>query len=281
MDTFQENIMNIAEEPIFFENQGTRLFGIVHRPVEESNGQAFVFCHSFAEEKLWAHRVLVSYARDLAQQGYLVFRFDYRGYGDSEGEFVDCTLQSHIQDVRSAVEYVKQNFTDVDKINLLGHRLGASIVLSGLDELMVNGCLVLWDPVVDGEKYIKEFLRSNLTTQLAVYGEVRETREKLIERMQNGELVNVEGYDLNEAQYDSLCGLNLLEVEADLAEMSVLIVQVSRTDKVKKDIAALLEKTAADICFANEEQFWREIKRFYNRADAMYQVTDNWLENQQ
>ena len=38
------------------------------RPARAS-GEVFVFCHPLAEEKLWAHRVFVAYARQLAASG--------------------------------------------------------------------------------------------------------------------------------------------------------------------------------------------------------------------
>ena len=41
-------------------------------------------CHPLGEEKLWAHRVFVSLARDLANAGFVVLRFDCRGEGDSD-----------------------------------------------------------------------------------------------------------------------------------------------------------------------------------------------------
>ena len=46
---------------------------------------AFVFCHPLTEEKLWTHRVFVTFARELAAAGHTVLRFDYRGNGDSDG----------------------------------------------------------------------------------------------------------------------------------------------------------------------------------------------------
>ena len=75
----------MKEKPFIFPNGSYNLFGILHEPEIESNGEGFVFCSPFAEEKLWAHRVFVNFARELARLGYTVLRFDYMGHGDSEG----------------------------------------------------------------------------------------------------------------------------------------------------------------------------------------------------
>ena len=73
------------ETPFFFPSTGGgALFGVFHRPAAiDTTRPAFVFCHPLAEEKLWAHRVFVSYARHLAAAGYPVLRFDMTGNGDS------------------------------------------------------------------------------------------------------------------------------------------------------------------------------------------------------
>ena len=93
----------IAETPLFFPGAGYSLFGVFHEPVGSPTGEAFVFCHPFGEEKLWTHRVLVSFARLLAERGHAVLRFDYMGNGDSHGTFQASSLGTMISDVRAAV----------------------------------------------------------------------------------------------------------------------------------------------------------------------------------
>ena len=61
-----------------------------------------LLCHAFAEEKLWSHRVYVTFARELAALGYAVLRFDFRGEGDSDLEFEQATISTRIADVITA-----------------------------------------------------------------------------------------------------------------------------------------------------------------------------------
>ena len=99
----------INEIPFFFDNKGSKLFGFIHKPGNNTN-KAIVFCHSFAEEKLWSHRVYVSLARKLVEQGYIVMRYDYRGYGDSDGDFKNCSIESYYDDISCAVSYLKSKY---------------------------------------------------------------------------------------------------------------------------------------------------------------------------
>ena len=84
------------EQPLFVPVSSENLFTIIHRPLHEEIKGLFVFCHPFAEEKLWSHRVYVSFARALAAKGFVVARFDLRGYGDSDGEFIDISVEQHL-----------------------------------------------------------------------------------------------------------------------------------------------------------------------------------------
>ena len=64
--------------------------------------------------------------------------------------------------------------------------------------------LVLWSPIVDGARYAQDLLRINVTTQLAVYREVRQDRVALVEAMKQGQTANVDGYEVGFAMYDGL-----------------------------------------------------------------------------
>ena len=122
------------ETPFFFDGNGYRLFGVVHDPEVEANSRGFVFCHPFAEEKLWTHRVFVNFARSLAQKGYHVLRFDYMGHGDSEGEFSDSSVETRLADIHSAVVWLQANRPVEVGTGLLGLALWGNAGLHGSRE---------------------------------------------------------------------------------------------------------------------------------------------------
>ena len=81
MDSLSAVMTPAVETPLFFENGAYRLFGVLHQPAGPPSGAGWVFCHPFAEEKLWTQRVYVSFARMLASRGAWVLRFDAMGNG--------------------------------------------------------------------------------------------------------------------------------------------------------------------------------------------------------
>ena len=159
----------MTETGLYFPEGDGRLYGIVH---EAAAGQPprvpFVFCHPLGEEKLWSQRVFVTFARDLAARGHAVLRFDYRGNGDSSGAFEASSISTAREDLAAAIAWFRQR-TGADTVGLLGLRLGATLASVTADARADVGPVILWAPIVDGDKYVQELLRINITTQMAVY----------------------------------------------------------------------------------------------------------------
>jgi exosortase A-associated hydrolase 2 len=283
----------VNEIPFFFERGNVRLFAIEHLPgggAAAGPTSAFVFSHPFGEEKLWSHRVCLSLARELAAQGHVALRFDYTGAGDSGGLTADSSLDTCLEDLGAAVATLRRRHPGLRRIGLIGLRLGASIAAlfaerAARDESLQplhDAPLVLWDPVIDGASYLQELLRTNLSTQLAVYGKVIENRESMLERLRAGDTVNVDGYEISQQFFDSFSRTDLLPADARAHRGPALIVQVSPTESAKDrpELVALASRYARGRCLrVTEQPFWREIKAFYARANALQDATLRWLEN--
>ncbi len=197
----------MKETPFFFPTDGGQLFGVFHE-APPSARPSIVLCPPFLEEKLWAHRVLVSAARTLAQEGYPVLRFDCRGSGDSAGAFSSTTLETVQADVRSAIEQVRV-LADRQTVSLIGVRFGAAIASLVAEEMPDVRELVLWAPILDGARYMQELLRGNLSTQLAAYKTIRYDRAALVAQMEQGQTVNIDGYELSHAMYTQCSAVTL------------------------------------------------------------------------
>jgi exosortase A-associated hydrolase 2 len=276
----------VAETPFFFAREDARLFGILHSPDAKAKPLAFVMSHPFGEEKLWSHRVFVSCARALAERGYAVLRFDYCGAGDSSGMSADTSLSSHRADLQAAIRTLEQRMPSVQRIGLIGLRLGASfaaLLLEASHESprLRSAPLVLWDPILDGDAYFQELLRSNLSTQLAVYGKVVDNREVLTARIRAGFTVNVDGYEIGKDLLES-CGVNtLITTEAKRHDGPTLVVQIaaSEAQKERPELKALAASySQGTLLRAAEQPFWREIKPFYPRAGQLQEATLRWLD---
>jgi exosortase A-associated hydrolase 2 len=271
--------IGMDESPFFFPVAEQEIFGILHRPALARSGLGFVFCHPFAEEKLWAHRVYVSLARDLTARGHTVLRFDHRGHGDSDGEFQDTAVDTHLQDIEAAVGRLRALAPDARHVALLGLRLGATFAALAAERLPGIDRLILWDPVVDGGRYMQDVLRSNLTSQLAAYGKVLQDRKALVESLHQGKPINVDGYELGHALYEQVSAIDLLSGSHAFGG-DVLIVQVGDpgqpADKSLLALKARYRRARLELCV--EEPFWREIKPFYARAERLSIATLAWLD---
>lgn len=268
------------ETPLFFPSDGQRLFGLFHEAAGDNpRGLGWVFCHPFAEEKLWAHRVYVNMAREFARHGMPVLRFDYRGYGDSEGQFEHSTLSGQVEDIQVAIEILRTRAPRLRHIGLLGLRYGSTLALLAAADNPGIDHLILWDPVVNTEQYLQDQLRSNLTTQMVLHGKVVTNRDALIAGIRAGKAVNIDGYDLGNPFYDEFCAAEPLEA-AQRYTGRVQIIEIARASQAPRaDVQALTAALPnADFRRVEELQFWKEIKPFVRHATGLSAAALEWLE---
>jgi alpha/beta superfamily hydrolase len=92
--------------------------------------------------------VFVSLSNFLTKNGYTTFRFDFRGSGESEGNSVDMTIKGEVDDLNSAINYIKsEGYTEVA---LLAASFGGSIASFYAAEKQSNlKALCLWNPVLN------------------------------------------------------------------------------------------------------------------------------------
>ena len=276
----------MLEEPFFFNNSRYNLFGILHRPSPEKEKKdcGVVFCAPFAEEKLWSQRVYVSFARELAGEGYAVFRFDYMGHGDSEGNFEDSTIETRLSDIAKSVEVLRSK-TGVSRVGLLGLRLGGTLAAISSEKLRDINFLILWEPVVKVESYLQQCLRSNIATQMATYKKVIRNRKELTKDLLIGKPVDIDGYMMSGEFYNQAVLINFGGNSMNYSN-PVLIVNITKNEKlpVKKDLESLYESIIkgknrnSELSQLVEEPFWSEIKTYYQKAPNLFNKTISWLD---
>jgi uncharacterized protein len=76
----------LPERAVTFACEGATLVGILHEPAAPATRGVLIVVGG-PQYRVGSHRQFVLLARDLARQGIPVLRFDYRGMGDSGGEF--------------------------------------------------------------------------------------------------------------------------------------------------------------------------------------------------
>ena len=115
----------------FKNGNGELLSGTLEEPLNgDSRGVAlFAHCFSCGKNVLAASRV----SRGLRERGFTVLRFDFTGLGDSEGEFEDTNFSTNVDDLRAAIDAMRQQGMPPEI--LIGHSLGGAAVLFLADEI--------------------------------------------------------------------------------------------------------------------------------------------------
>jgi len=109
----------------FTGSQNEKLSARIDEPDEGMTKGAVLFAHCFTCSKNL--RAVSHISRTLTEHGMGVFRFDFTGLGESEGDFADTNFSSNIEDLAAAAEYMEQQWATPRM--LMGHSLGGAAVL--------------------------------------------------------------------------------------------------------------------------------------------------------
>jgi dipeptidyl aminopeptidase/acylaminoacyl peptidase len=119
-------------------SEGLKIYALLTVPRGEkpaSGWPAIVFNHGYIPpDQYRTTERYVAYVDGFARNGYIVFRSDYRGHGNSEGEpSSGHTTPDYTVDVLNAVASLKQYpDADPDRIGMWGHSMGGGITLRAM-----------------------------------------------------------------------------------------------------------------------------------------------------
>lgn len=97
----------------------------------ESPRAYLLFAHYFTGNK--DINALRRISRALMQENIALFRFDYTGLGESEGNFADSNFTSNVEDLILAANYLRSNY-EAPKI-LVGHSLGGTAAIAAASKI--------------------------------------------------------------------------------------------------------------------------------------------------
>jgi alpha/beta superfamily hydrolase len=263
----------MREEFRFLDLRGERVFAGVHHPTSTPSHVLAIY-HPLGEEKLWAHRVLVSLARDLAASGVAVVRIDFRGEGDSDRDFEQTDFETRIEDAERAMDELRDLYPSTARAAMLGLRFGACVAAAAAARRSDVSDLVLLDPPTDGAAYMQAVLRLNLMAQMAIHHKVIEAREALVARLRKGDTVNIEGYELSWPFFQQASDFRLRAALRGFHGHTTIVQIIQEQATLRQDLADLAQEAGrCRVEVVQEEPFWREIKTFYRRADALTHAT--------
>lgn len=170
------------ERPVAFKNKTKKqLMGILHLPKGERKFPLVVICHGFGDDK--TQRKIVRLARILEKDRIATFRFDFEGCGDSEGDFLKATVEKEVEDLNSAIRYIKKiKNIDLRNFAFVGHSIGAVICTLFLARSKIDAkAIVMWAPSFNQKALMKYWASPKQMKKWKSQGYLhREGKEKVI-----------------------------------------------------------------------------------------------------
>ena len=136
-------------------SEGSLIKAILHLPEDFEEGgklPIIILCHGFAGIK---ELLLPNYAEAFSAAGFAALTFDYRGFGESEGEEGKLSPRLQMVDIRNTITYV-QSLKEVDpqRVGLWGTSFGgANAVVTTARDKRVK-CLAVQLTFADGERVV-------------------------------------------------------------------------------------------------------------------------------
>lgn len=143
----------------FFSGPRLKLAGRLYLPDAGKDLHAGgVFCVGFGGVKEWTP---VGLCTLLAEQGYTMLSFDYRGFGGSEGERARLLPQEQVEDAVCALEYLATQVAGIDprRIGIFGTSFGGGIAALAAVASPRPRALVMSVPVTSGSQWLRSISR--------------------------------------------------------------------------------------------------------------------------
>jgi alpha/beta superfamily hydrolase len=196
---------NLTIEPFYF-GEPAKLFGIYHpAQIRTSCDAGVVLCYPTGQEYIRSHRSLVRLAEFLSSAGFHVLRFDYYSCGDSEGDCHQGSIRRWVDDISTAVNELNGGY-DLEKVCLVGLRLGGALaMMAGANRGDIES-IVVWDPVIDGAMYLSELRHQHDEWLRGSFAKTQLDHK-------HGNHCEVLGFPMTDYMKEELTNINLLKLE--------------------------------------------------------------------
>lgn len=140
----------------FANRDGIKLSARIELPVNGRPLAYALFAHCFTCTKNL--HAITNISRALTMQGIGVFRFDFTGLGESEGEFEGTNFSSNVEDLVDAAGYMEDEYRAPSI--LIGHSLGGAAVIFAANRLE-NVKAVVTIAAPSSPAHLKDVLQSS------------------------------------------------------------------------------------------------------------------------
>jgi hypothetical protein len=183
----------VSESAGYLDLGDHRIYYVLH---EAAQPQAVVLLVGpFATERVVSYAPWVRWARYLARHGITALHFDYRGAGESTGDFAAMSFADWMADIAACAAFLRQQAPDVPFI-ICGLGIGGL-----LGSVQFNGgggdALLLWSPPSEGHTALKEILIRRVSFDYAMKKQNGpRTLADYIKHLEGGGSANIDGYPI-------------------------------------------------------------------------------------
>ncbi|MBE2248991.1 MAG: alpha/beta fold hydrolase [Myxococcus sp.] len=200
-----------AEAPSYLAHGVEQLYLVHHACAGQRPRATVVLAGPMTLERAHGYLSWVRLARNLALNGYDVLRFDYRGVGESTGDFRAQSFDTWREDLGAVVAHAKA--LHGGRVVVLGLRLGALLGRPLFEAGVVDG-LVAWEPPPTARAMLMDMLRRKLAADYMEFPEApRKVRDDYVRDLERGLEVEVEGYPWTRALWASAADVTFTEPE--------------------------------------------------------------------
>lgn len=169
-----------------YTSDGLKVNGLLTKPSEQMPAGGFpaiIFVHGYIPPASYVTTSnYTSYVDYLARNGFVVFKIDLRGHGNSEGEANGAYYSSdYIIDVLNAREALRDlDFVDPERIGLWGHSMAGNVTLRSFVVAQDIPALSIWAGAVFTYEDLQKFgLNDNSYRPPGMSSERQRKREEL------------------------------------------------------------------------------------------------------
>jgi alpha/beta superfamily hydrolase len=266
---------DVIERCYFSAGWGEPVYVRLYQPARGQVSGGVVLAAPVGRERLRFYREMASLARDLAAEGLVVLRFDYRGEGESAGCFSEATIRQRVDDTIIGAAELRR-VGNVDTVMLVGVHVGASIAALAARGAAADS-LVLCDPVTAPAAYVTMLMRACVVQQMQHFGRVVTTEPELRATLRAGGTTSIYGFEYGAELIAELERLDVSEALRAFEGPSLLVPFSTPGPETSRWAALLGAPGRCTVAHASGGFSWSTSRRWVPRLAAMNSAVLDWV----
>ena len=136
-------------EEYIFETQNGWLQLVIDAPPKPQS--VWIFCHGLTGDRCGPQRILSYLADGLSRHGAAAIRFDFRGSGDSSGNFCDTSFSQMTEDLSAVIGWAKKRYSL--PLHLAGLSVGAVPAVLGAQRERCEKLFLISSDLLDNPSF--------------------------------------------------------------------------------------------------------------------------------